>query len=107
MNERTTKRKKNDATDDKAIDLLEKACSQLESTSKANKVDKPDDCHLFGLHVAETLRQITNMWQRGLCKLKIQELLFKFQFESPAYQETYEHQFSAPAQSYQPTYTPL
>ena len=94
MNQRS-KRKKNDITDDsKTVELLEKACHQLESVSHARNADKPDDCHIFGLHVAASLRLISDARNRALCKLKIQELLFNFQFEPqrPSEQRTSHYQ---------------
>lgn len=63
---------------------------------------KTDDCHIFGMHVAESLRNIDNSRNRAMCQLKIQELIFNYQFpENPL-------QSSVPAPTVPaPTYTTL
>ena len=80
------RKRKNDelAEEDRASELLNKAVGHMDSVRRNMAVTKSmDDCSAFGINVAESLRLIRHDQTRALCKLKIQELLYKFQFQTP------------------------
>ena len=83
----TSRPGKRKSSDNACNSILEQACTQLKQLSdNMNSRKRPspppaqDDCHLFALHVAENLRQIKDLRSRAMCRLKIEEVLFQFQF---------------------------
>lgn len=75
---------KTESRNDTAVtDVLLKASSALDNM-QSRRQDAPrrqqDECDVFGQLVASTLREITNKKTQALCRLKVQELLYNYQF---------------------------
>lgn len=94
------RRKGNKSVDretDRCASILEKACEQLDNFAQkrasATSMASNDDNQLYAMHVAESLRLIENDRHRGLCKLKIEELLFQFRFNPPCEPQPYNQQY--------------
>lgn len=79
------KRKSNEEQDYKEI--MKYACDNLKTiNSRANSSSKETDDDIFAKHVGATLKSFNDERAKALCKLKIQELLYTFQFGSPTNQ---------------------
>lgn len=74
------KRRKINATGINKCDRLKKAWDNLKADNSDGQNIPNDDNDLFGKHVGETLKSFKSDHARALCKLKIQELLYNFQF---------------------------
>lgn len=80
----TKKRRKVEESKDVYSDVMLKACTTLENIGKKSaQPSDSDDSHLFGMHVAESLRSISDNRMRSMCQLKIQEVLHNCQYPPP------------------------